>query len=99
MWPNEKSPMRSVSSSSTFSGPHQTVGSASHVTSPAATRIELGRSSRLLRACCERLHLGRLGCGAIGMLVGHVRLVVDALGVHGPDVVMGAVRGGLGGAH
>src|SRR5207248_2100853 len=36
----------------------------------------------------ERLRLGRLGSRAVGVLLGDVGLVVDALDVDGPDVVL-----------
>ncbi len=90
---------RSVSSSSTLSGDHQTVCSAIATSRPAATTVAPGRSSRrgggLLRVrYFERLHLGRLGGRAVRMLVGHVRLVVDALRVDLPDVVTRRLRAG-----
>jgi len=44
----------------------------------------------LFRGGGERLHFRRLGSGAIRMLVRDVGLVVDALGVHFPDVVVRA---------
>jgi hypothetical protein len=50
MWRNEKSPSRSVSSSSTFSGVHQTVGSASQTSPAAAPRTAAGRTSLLVGA-------------------------------------------------
>jgi hypothetical protein len=47
---NEKSPSRSVSSSSTFNGVHQTVGSASQTRPAAAPTIAAGRTARLIGA-------------------------------------------------
>jgi hypothetical protein len=50
MWRNEKSPSRSVSSSSTFSGVHHTVGSASQTSPAAAATTAAGRTARLIGA-------------------------------------------------
>jgi hypothetical protein len=53
MWkmrPNEKSPSRSVSSSSTFSGVHQTVGNASQTRPATAPTTAAGRTARLIGA-------------------------------------------------
>src|SRR5262249_10523658 len=77
MWktlPNEKSATRSVSSSSTLRGVHQTVGSASQTSAAADATTAEGRRGRLIGAGGgERLHLGRLGCRAVRMLVLDVR--------------------------
>jgi hypothetical protein len=50
MCANEKLPTRSVSSSSTFSGVHQTVGSASQTSAAADETTAAGRAARLIRA-------------------------------------------------
>jgi hypothetical protein len=50
MRPNEKSPSRSVSSSSTFSGVHQTVGNASQTRPATAPTTAAGRTARLIGA-------------------------------------------------
>src|SRR5262245_12002932 len=89
---NEKFATRSVSSSSTFSGVHQTVWTDARTTRTAAAIVAAGSSARLVRGGSERLHLGRLGCSAVRMLLDHVGLVVDALRVHFPDVMVRAVE-------
>src|SRR5262249_38575927 len=95
MWntcPNEKSATRSVSSSSTFSGDHQTVSTETMTSSPTATPVAAASNDleavSLLRGGGECLHLGRLGGVAVRVFLDHVGLVVDALGVHVPDVVL-----------
>src|SRR5262249_5166043 len=72
MWktfPKEKPATRSVSSSSTLSGVHHTVGSASQTSAAADATTADGRRALLIGAGGrEGLHLGRLGCCAVRML-------------------------------
>jgi hypothetical protein len=65
----------------------------------AATRT-LRRTTGTPAALGERLlHRGRLGGIDVGMLLGDVLLVVDALGVHRPDVVLRALEDVLDRSH
>src|SRR3954470_16838843 len=92
---NEKSLTRIVSSSSTFSGVHQTSGSASQRSRAADAAVVSGSSALRLSASIrargsESLCVRRLWSCAVRMLILNIGLVVDALDVHGPDVVVGA---------
>src|SRR5207248_9465521 len=75
-WPNENPATRSVSSSSTLSGDHQTVGSARTTTATTPPTTAAGRSARLIRGAGQGLlHLGRDGRHPVRVLVLDVRLV------------------------